>query len=71
MAIPAINLDNLSTEERLGLLDQIWESLRGKPEAFPITPAQRRDLDERLDALEQFGPDGLTWEDVVREARGA
>jgi putative addiction module component (TIGR02574 family) len=71
MAIPAIQIDELSTEERLDLLDRVWESLRIEPDAFPLTPAQRHDLDDRVKALDRDGPDGLTWEDVVREARGA
>jgi len=69
MAIPAIDLDRLSTDERLGLLEQVWESLSQEPEAVPLTEGQKRDLDARLDELESQGPDGLTWEDVVREAR--
>ncbi|HXU45851.1 MAG TPA: addiction module protein [Thermoanaerobaculia bacterium] len=69
MAIPAIDLDRLSTDERLGLLERVWESLSQEPEAVPLTEGQKRDLDARLDELESQGPDGLTWEDVVQEAR--
>lgn len=69
MAMPAIDLDKLSTEERLELIERVWESLSRRPEAIPLTEEQRRDLDSRLDELEQNGPDGLTWEEVVREAR--
>ncbi len=71
MAIPAIDLDKLSTDERLELIERVWDSLSNRPEAIPLTNQQRLDLDDRLDELERNGPDGLSWEEVVREARRA
>jgi putative addiction module component (TIGR02574 family) len=38
-------------------------------DSIPLTDEQRRDLDRRIDELERYGPDGLSWEEVVREAR--
>jgi putative addiction module component (TIGR02574 family) len=67
MAIPAIDLDKLSTDERLELIERVWDSLSNRSEAIPLTNQQRLDLDE----LERNGPDGLSWEEVVREARRA
>lgn len=69
MAIPAFDLEELSGEERLDLIERLWESLSRQPEAISLTGAQRQDLDHRLDELERDGPDGLTWDEVVREAR--
>jgi putative addiction module component (TIGR02574 family) len=70
MAMNAIDVAELTTEQRLGLLEHLWESLSREPEALPLTSAQRRDLDERLDELERNGPDLLTSDDVARAARG-
>ncbi len=69
MAMPAIDLGRLSTEERLGLLERVWESLSRSPESIPLTESQRQDLNDRLNELESHGPDGLTWDEVVCEAR--
>ncbi len=69
MALPAIDFDELSSEERLGLIERLWESLSHRAEAIPLTGAQRQDLDDRLDELERNGPDGLSWDEVVKEAR--
>ncbi|MEP7011019.1 MAG: addiction module protein [Acidobacteriota bacterium] len=69
MALPAIDFEELSTEERLGLIERLWESLSHQPEAMALTGTQRQDLDDRLNELERDGPDGLTWNDVVKEAR--
>lgn len=49
----AINLDALSSEEQLELLDEIWERLSRHPADIPLTDAQRAELDRRLDALEE------------------
>ena len=70
MVESAFNIDDLSQEERLTLLEQIWDSLTSDPGAVPFTPAQRAELDHRLDEIERGEVDGIPWEDVVRQIRG-
>jgi putative addiction module component (TIGR02574 family) len=65
-----IDIASLSLEERLRLLDELWESLSRTPEAIPMTPAQREELDRRLDELDREGPIGIPWEEVTRRIRG-
>ncbi len=65
MAKPAIDIDALSVEERLALLEDLWESLSKNPNAVPLTEAQRAELDRRLDDLEREGPIGIPWEEVL------
>ena len=64
MSEPAINIEKLSAEERLQLLKKLWDSL--SDEDVPITPAQRAELDRRLDELDRNGPSGIPWEEVLR-----
>jgi putative addiction module component (TIGR02574 family) len=45
-------IDKLPVEERLRLVEDIWESIREHPEALPLTDAQREELDRRLSAHE-------------------
>lgn len=59
----------LSREEQLALLDELWEALGRDPDALPLTDEQRRDVDERLDALEREGPVGLTWAETLAHVR--
>ena len=66
---PALNIDDLSIDERLQLLEQLWESLRETSGAVPLTDAQREELDRRLDDLERSGPEGIPWEEVQRQIR--
>ena len=65
-----IDIAHLSPDERLRLLDELWESLSATPEAIPLTDAQRDELDRRLDELDRVGPVGIPWEEVLRQIRG-
>ena len=64
MSEPAINIEKLTPEERLRLLEKLWDSLSDGD--VPLTAAQRAELDRRLDELEQEGPTGIPWEEVLR-----
>lgn len=66
---PALNIDDLSTEERLRLLEQLWDSLSETPAAVPLTDAQREELDRRLDDLERGGAEGIPWDEVLQQIR--
>ena len=69
MAHAAIDVTRLTQEEQLKLLDQLWEELGRDPRMFPLTEAQRRDLNRRLDELEEEGPVGLTWDEALAQIR--
>ena len=64
-----IDIASLSSEERLALLEEIWESLSKTPEAVPLTATQREELDRRLDELDRDGPTGIRWDDVMKRIR--
>ena len=65
----ALDIRELSRDEKLDLLDRLWESLGQDPEALPLPSAQREELDRRLDELEEEGPTGLSWDEVVAQSR--
>ena len=70
MALPALNLNSLSPEEKLRLLEEVWDSLAADPTVVPLTEWQRRELDRRLDELDREGPTGIPWERVLSEIEG-
>lgn len=70
MADPALNIDDLSPDERLKLLEQLWDSLSKNAETLPLTDAQRDELDRRLDDLERDVGGGIPWEQVLERIRG-
>ena len=41
MGAPAIDIAKLTPDERLRLIDELWESLRATPEAVRLTPQQK------------------------------
>lgn len=64
-----LDIAALTPEERLSLLEQLWDSLAATPEAIPLTEAQRAELDRRLDDLEREGPVGIPWDEVLSRIR--
>jgi putative addiction module component (TIGR02574 family) len=66
----AFGLDKLSADERLSLLEEIWDSLVDAPEAVPITDAQKGDLQRRLDAYKDNPKAGSPWEEVKARLQG-
>jgi putative addiction module component (TIGR02574 family) len=66
MAKPAVDLDKLSRDEQLELLDEIWDRLSSQADALPLTTEQEGELDLRLDALEREGAVGIMPADLAR-----
>ena len=64
-----VKIEDLTREERLDLLERVWESLRKDPAALPLTEPQRQDLDTRLDEIERGDTSGIPWDEVVRQIR--
>ena len=73
MSKPTLDIERLSPDERLELMEQLWDSLRKEPSYVPLTEAQENELDRRLDDLEadiQSGvPLGIPWDEVLRRIR--
>jgi putative addiction module component (TIGR02574 family) len=61
MSTPAIDIEKLAPEERLHLIEGLWESLRAQPESVPLTGPQRDLLDRRLDELDSGEATVITW----------
>lgn len=60
----------LPSEERLRLVEMIWESLNATPSGVPMSDAHRAAIDEELAAHRQNPDDVLTVEQVFTEVRG-
>ncbi len=64
MSRPAIKIDKLNVEERLELIESLWESLVVDPSNIPVTDAQKKMLDERLDEIDAGEDAGIPWESL-------
>ena len=59
----------LPVEERLRLVQLIWESVAVDPSAVPLGDAHRKVIDERLAEHERNPDDVISRDDVLAEAR--
>jgi putative addiction module component (TIGR02574 family) len=68
-----IDLDALSAEEQLELLDRLWERLGRDPQLFPQTDSQLSEIDARSDDLDRDlaagRPGGIPWDEVLRRIK--
>lgn len=70
MGPTGIDLDSLSYEERLRLLDELVESLASAEDDFPLSDEQRAELNRRLDEIESGrAEEPVPWEVVLRRLR--
>ncbi|MEZ4222573.1 MAG: addiction module protein [Polyangiaceae bacterium] len=67
MARPALDISQLTPDERLDLIGELWNSL--DPADVPLSDEQRAALNRRLDRLEIEGSRGSPWSDVVARIR--
>ena len=70
MATPAVSFDHLTVQERLELLERLWDSLVDTPERIPLTDAQKEELDRRLDDFERDPAIGIPWDEVRKRIQG-
>ena len=59
----------LPVEERLRLVEAIWDSIAAHPSAVPMGDAHRAVLDERLADHNRNPDDVLTRDEVLAQAR--
>jgi putative addiction module component (TIGR02574 family) len=64
MAVNLSELLELPVEERLKLVEALWESIAEFPEALELTAAQKRELDRRLEAYEKNPEAGVPWSEL-------
>lgn len=65
----SLGIDQLSVDDRLLLLEEIWDSIAADPENVPVTDAQKQDLQERLDAFQANPKAGAPWDEVKARLR--
>ena len=64
MAVKLSDLLELPVEERLKLVEALWESVAECPEALELTVAQKEELDRRLAAYERDPHAGVPWAEL-------
>lgn len=68
MSTPVLDeILKLSVEDRIRLVEEIWETVSMDPQAVPVTQAQKEELDRRLDDLARNPEAGRSWEEFRSE----
>ena len=62
--VPIEDLLKLSVAERIQLVEDLWDSIAADAESFPLTGAQKAELDRRLAEHEADPDSAIPWEEV-------
>ena len=54
----------LSISERIQLVEDIWDSIAAVSQSVSLTPAQRDELDRRLEDYRRHPGEGSPWDEV-------
>ena len=65
--LSSLGIDRLTIDERIQLVQEIWDSIAPDVEQLPLSDAQRQELDRRIAALDTDPSNVTPWE--VMEAR--
>ena len=66
----AIDVRQLSPDERLELIEQLWDSLSDdERDSLPVTTDHEQELDRRLDALDKEGAVGVPRDELREQLR--
>jgi putative addiction module component (TIGR02574 family) len=66
MDIPATlnEIVTLTVEERINLVQDIWDSIAAEQGCAELTEAQRQELDRRIASDESDPENVMTWQDI-------
>jgi putative addiction module component (TIGR02574 family) len=67
--LASLGLDRLSRDERLALVQELWDSIVAEQGPSLLTEAQREELLRRADEDDADPDGGIPWEEVKAKAR--
>jgi putative addiction module component (TIGR02574 family) len=63
-SLKSLGIDRLGIEERIALVEEIWDSIAADSAAIPLTTPQRDELDRRLADHVANPDDVVSWDDI-------
>lgn len=71
MGYPAFGYRQIPLAERVQLVEDIWDSIaqeaNARPDALPLSDAQRTELARRIADADAHPGEGISWEQVRRD----
>ena len=62
-------IHELAVDDRIKLVEDIWDSIAAEQQALPLTPEQKSRLDKRMDAYRVSGEPGKPALEVIAKIR--
>ncbi len=69
VSVKALGIDRLDVDDRLALVEEIWATICADTKAFPLTDAQRAELDRRVADDDEFPDNVVPWDEVKASVR--
>jgi putative addiction module component (TIGR02574 family) len=66
--VKSLGIDRLDLDERLKLVEEIWDLIGSKDEEIPLTNAQRVELEHRVAEDDARPANTVAWDDVKASA---
>lgn len=63
-----LGIDQMSIDERIALVGEIWDSIAVTPEKIPLSEEMKQELDRRLAAYKSDPSKVTPWEVIKAEA---
>jgi len=63
-SVKSLGIDRLPIEERLTLVEEIWDSIAADSGAIPLSDAQRTELAKRIAEDDANPDDVVSWDQV-------
>lgn len=64
ISLKSLGIERLGVEERLALVEELWDSIATDSAALSLTEAQQAELDRRIAEHEANPDDVVPWENV-------
>ena len=64
VSLKSLGIERLGIDERLTLVEELWDSIAADSTALPLTQAQRAELDRRIAEHEANPNDVVPWEEI-------
>ncbi len=64
VSLKSLGIERLGIEERLTLVEEIWDSIAADSAAIPLTQPQRDELDRRIAEHKANPDDVVPWEEI-------
>jgi len=60
-------ISQLTKSEKLLLVEAIWDSIADDPSAIDLTDSQKREIQSRLNTVEEDSKTAISWDSFVKK----